>query len=175
MVTSPEHAVEPPDTLTDSRELLLGYLDYYRATLLRKLDGMSEKDLRTSRLPSGWAPLALLKHLAFVERRWFRWGFAAEQVDLVWGEEDHDSRKWQVGDGESAEEIRALFLDECARSRKIVAVAELHEPARSGGGFNPPDHHPALIWILFHLLQEYARHVGQLDVVRELADGVTGE
>ncbi|GAA0449675.1 hypothetical protein GCM10010361_12180 [Streptomyces olivaceiscleroticus] len=47
--------------------------------------------------------------------------------------------------------------------------------ARSGGGFNPPDHHPTLSWILFHLLQEYARHVGQLDVVRELADGATGE
>jgi uncharacterized protein DUF664 len=175
MIVSSEHAVEPPDNLTDPRELVLAYLDYYRAALLRKLDGMSEEDLRNSRLPSGWAPLALLKHLAFVERRWFRWGFAAEQVDPVWGDEDPDTRKWQVGAEESTEEIRALFLDECARSRKIVAGAELQEPARSGGGFNPPDHHPALIWILFHMLQEYTRHVGQLDVVRELADGVTGE
>ncbi|MER7394632.1 DinB family protein [Streptomyces sp. NPDC000151] len=175
MIASPEPAVEPPDTLTDPRELVLAYLDYYRAALLRKLDGMSEEDLRTSRLPSGWAPLALLKHLAFVERRWFRWGFAAESVDAVWGDEDPDTRKWQVGAEESTEEIRDLFLDECARSRKIVAGAELQEPARSGGGFNPPDHHPALSWILFHVLQEYARHVGQLDVVRELADGVTGE
>ncbi|MGW6404776.1 DinB family protein [Streptomyces sp. NPDC055134] len=175
MNASSEPAVEPPDNLTDPRELVLAYLDYYRAALLRKLDGMSEEDLRNSRLPSGWAPLALLKHLAFVERRWFRWGFAAEQVDPVWGDEDPDTRKWQVGAEESTEEIRALFLDECARSRKIVAGAELQELARSGGGFNPPDHHPALVWILFHMLQEYARHVGQLDVVRELADGVTGE
>ena len=175
MIASPEPAVEPADTLTDPRELVLAYLDYYRAALLRKLDGMSEEDLRTSRLPSGWAPLALLKHLAFVERRWFRWGFAAEPVDPVWGDEDPDTRKWQVGAEESTDEIRALFLDECARSRKIVAGAELQDPARSGGGFNPPDHHPALSWILFHVLQEYARHVGQLDVVRELADGVTGE
>ncbi|MFC9245661.1 DinB family protein [Streptomyces sp. NPDC057136] len=175
MTASPEPAVEPPDNLTDPRALVLAYLDYYRAALLRKLDGMSEEDLRSSRLPSGWAPLALLKHLAFVERRWFRWGFAAEQVDPIWGDEDPDTRKWQVGAEESTEEIRALFLDECARSRKIVAGAELQQPARSGGGFNPPDHHPALIWILFHMLQEYTRHVGQLDVVRELADGVTGE
>ncbi|MFC7308223.1 DinB family protein [Streptomyces monticola] len=175
MIVPSEPAVEPPDDLTDPRELVLAYLDYYRAALLRKLDGMSEEDLRNSRLPSGWAPLALLKHLAFVERRWFRWGFAAEQVDPIWGEEDPDTQKWQVGDEESTEAIRALFLDECARTRKIVAGAELQEPARSGGGFNPPDHHPALIWILFHVLQEYARHVGQLDVVRELADGVTGE
>ena len=168
-------APEPPDTLTDPRELLLAYLDYYRAALLRKLDGMSEHDLRTSRLPSGWNPLALLKHLAYVERRWLRWGFAAEQVDPVWGENDPDTGTWSVDAEESTEEIKALFLDECARSRTIVAGAKLDEPARSGGGFNPPDHHPALTWILFHLLQEYARHVGQLDVVRELADGTTGE
>ncbi|WP_216586964.1 DinB family protein [Streptomyces brasiliscabiei] len=175
MVVSPESAAEPPDHLTDPRELAVAYLDYYRAALLRKLDGMSEEDLRTSRLPSGWVPLALLKHLAFVERRWFRWGFAAEQVDPIWGEEDPDTHQWQVGAEESTEAIRALFLDECARSREIVAAAALQEAARSGGGFNPPDHHPALIWILFHMLQEYARHVGQLDVVRELADGATGE
>ncbi|MER5913210.1 DinB family protein [Streptomyces sp. NPDC001982] len=171
MVDSPE----PPDTLTDPRELLLAYLDYYRDALLRKLDGMSEHDLRTSRLPSGWTPLALLKHLAFVERRWLRWGFAAEHVDPIWGESDPGTGTWSVAAEESTEEIRALFLDECARSRTIVAGAELHESARSGGGFNPPDHHPALTWILFHMLQEYARHVGQLDVVRELADGTTGE
>lgn len=168
-------SMEPPDTLTDPRELLLAYLDYYRAALLRKLDGMSERELRTSRLPSGWTPLALLKHLAFVERRWLRWGFTAEQVDPVWGESDPDTGKWSVAAEESTEEIRSLFLDECARSRRIVAGARLDEPASPGGGFNPPEHRPALSWILFHLLQEYARHVGQLDVVRELADGTTGE
>jgi hypothetical protein len=175
MAPTPEPAVEPSNTLTDPRELLVGYLDYYRAALLRKLDGMSEEDLRTSRLPSGWTPLALLKHLAFVERRWFRWGFTAEDVDPVWGEMDLDTRKWHVGAEESAEAIRAHFLDECARSREIVAGADLQQIGRTGGGFTPPDHNPALIWIMFHMLQEYARHVGQLDVVRELADGVTGE
>ncbi|WP_052865319.1 DinB family protein [Streptomyces niger] len=169
------HFPEPADTLTDPHELLLGYLDYYRDALLRKLDGMSERDLRTSRLPSGWTPLAMLKHLAFVERRWLRWGFAGEQVDPVWGETDPETGRWTVSADESPEEIKKLFLDECARSRTIAAGARLHETARSGGGFNPPDHHPTLSWILFHLLQEYARHVGQLDVVRELADGATGE
>jgi uncharacterized protein DUF664 len=170
---------EPPDTLTGPRELLTGYLDYYRAAVLRKLDGMSEEDLRGSRLPSGWAPLALLKHLAFVERRWLAWGFAAEQVEPVWGEQhpdpDSGSRVWYLAPGEPAADVRAQFLAECARSREIVAGATLDQRAATGGGFNPPDHHPALIWILFHLLQEYARHAGQLDVVRELIDGATGE
>ncbi|MFI0406214.1 DinB family protein [Actinomadura sp. 3N508] len=165
---------EPPDTLTGTRELLLGYLDFYRDALLRKLDGMPEEDLRASRLPSGWSPLGLLKHLAYVERRWFRWGFAAERLDDTGGDRDPDTGAFHVRPDESAEEIRALFLDECARTREIVAAADLQDVARTGGGFTPPEHHPALIWILFHVLQEYARHVGQLDVVRELADGATG-
>ncbi|TDB86140.1 DinB family protein [Actinomadura sp. KC216] len=166
---------EPPDTLTDTRELLLGYLDYYRDALLRKLDGMSEENLRTSILPSGWTPLGLLKHLAYVERRWFRWGFAAEQLDDIRGDRDPDTRAFHARPDESPEEIRALFLDECARTREIVAAADLQDVARTGGGFTPPEHHPALIWILFHVLQEYARHVGQLDIIRELTDGATGE
>ncbi|MFI0482641.1 DinB family protein [Actinomadura sp. 9N215] len=166
---------EPPDTLTDSRELLLAYLDYYRAALLRKLDGLSEDDLRASRVPSGWTPLGMLKHLAFVEHRWFRWGFAAEQVDDLWSDRDPDTRVWHVRPDESPDEIRTLFLDECARTREIVASADLQDVARTGGAFTPPEHHPALIWILFHVLQEYARHLGQLDIVREQTDGVTGE
>ncbi len=168
-------SVEPPKTLTEPRELLLAYLDYYRATVLRKLDGMAEEDLRTSRLPSGWTPLELLRHLAFVERRWFRWGFAAEPVDPVWGDWDDKQGRWYVDPGLPVAEVRAHFLEECARSREIVAAAGLGDVARTGGRFNPPDEVPALSWILFHVLQEYARHAGHLDIVRELTDGVTGE
>ncbi|WP_337823941.1 DinB family protein [Amycolatopsis sp. A1MSW2902] len=166
---------EPPDSLSDPRELLLAYLDYYRDTLLRKLDGLSDGELRTSRLPSGWTPLELLKHLAFVERRWLRWGFLGEHIDPVWGENDPETGKWSVGAEESADQIRALFLDACADSRSIVSGAQLQDIARGGGRFDSPERPPALSWILFHVLQEYARHVGQLDVVRELADGATGE
>jgi Protein of unknown function (DUF664) len=175
MTTAPESPPpEPSDTLTDPYELLVGYLDYFRDAVLRKLDGMSEQELRSSRLPSGWTPLELLKHLAGVERRWFRWGFAGGQVDVPWVEEGPDGR-WHVPADETTDEVRALFADECARSRQIVAAARLEDVARGGGRFDSPDHPPALIWIMFHVLGEYARHAGHLDVVRELADGVTGE
>jgi uncharacterized damage-inducible protein DinB len=174
MANPVEPSLEPPDTLTDPRDLLVGYLDFYRDALLRKLDGLSEQQLRTSSLPSGWTPLELLKHLAYVERRWLRWGFTAEQVEKPWGDNGPDDR-WHVADEETADDIKALFLDECERSRQIVAAAQLTDTARSGGRFNPPESSPTLIWILFHVLQEYARHVGQLDVVRELADGIVGE
>jgi hypothetical protein len=101
---------------------------------------LTEEELRRSRLPSGWTPLALLKHLAGVERRWFRWGFAGERVD------DPD-----------------------------VEHGPLQDTPRPGTAFNPSEPHPALIWILFHVLQEYARHAGHLDVARELADGTVGQ
>lgn len=174
MVTPVEPPPEPSETLSDPRELLVGYRDFYRDAILRKLEGLSEQELRGSRLPSGWTPLALLKHLAGVERRWFRWGFAAEQVDSPWFEDGPDGR-WRVGAEETADDVKALFRDECANSRRIVAAARLEDVAPSGGRFNPPDPHPTLAWILFHVLQEYARHTGHLDVVRELADGTVGE
>lgn len=173
-----DYFIEPAKVVSDPRALLIGYLDAYRAALLRKFDEMSEQDQRRSVLPSGWTPLELLKHVAHVERRWFRWGFtaeAAETVEPVWGDWDETTERWAVGPDESVAEIRALYQDECERSRGIVATAALDDVAATGGRFQPDDLHPALIWILFHMLQEYARHLGHLDVVRELADGTTGQ
>jgi hypothetical protein len=110
MVTEVEGPPEPPETLTDPRELLVGYLDWYRDAVLRKLDGLGEEELRRSRLPSGWTPLALLKHLAGVERRWFRWGFAGERVgdpDVEFGPDG----RWHVGPlGEGRRRGRAGWL-----------------------------------------------------------------
>ena len=165
---------EPSDTLSDPKELLAGYLDYYRATILHKLDGMSEEDLRSSRLPSGWTPLGLLRHLTFVELRWLRWGFLAEAVDEPWGDEGPGG-VWTLAPGETTGQVIAAFQEQCARSREIVAAAGLNEVARGGGRFDAPESAPALVWILFHLVQEYARHAGHLDVARELADDTVGE
>jgi hypothetical protein len=177
MVTPVEPPPDPPWTLTDPRELLTVYLDFYRDAVLRKLDGLSEKQLRSSPLPSGWTPLELLKHLAYVETRWLRWGFAAEQVAEPWGDrgpaDPGPEGRWHVGDDETFDDVRAFFLDACERSRRIVAAANLDDVARAGGRFDSSP--PSLIRILFHLMQEYARHTGHLDVVRELTDGVVGE
>lgn len=79
-----EHREEPPKSLEDLREILLQQLGYYRASLLAKLDGLTDDQLTASVLPSGWSPLGLLKHLVFVERRWMQWGFAAEQIPDPW-------------------------------------------------------------------------------------------
>jgi Protein of unknown function (DUF664) len=63
---------KPSRELSDSKQLLLGYLDYYRSVIGRKVAGLTEQELRSSRLPSGWTPLQLVKHLTYMERRWFR-------------------------------------------------------------------------------------------------------
>jgi uncharacterized damage-inducible protein DinB len=170
--TSPTDLPEPPKSLSDPAGLLPAYLDYYRSVVLRKIDGLSDAELRTSRLPSGWTPLELLQHLAYVELRWLRWGFAGETISEPWGDRGADDR-WQVAPGQTAAQVRDFFARQCERSRAIAAAAQLTDRAQPGPRFD--GELPALSWILFHVLQEYARHAGQLDIARELADGGTGE
>ena len=164
---------EPPRSLEDPRDILLQQLSYYRATLLAKLDGLSPDQLTGSILPSGWSPLGLLKHLVFVERRWMQWGFEAEQVADPWGDHDPNSEGWLVTPDDTVPELTAKLTAIAARTEATVQTAELTERARLGGRFSGDP--PTLGWILAHLLQEYARHVGHLDVVRELIDGSVGE
>jgi len=164
---------EPPRSVEDPREILLQQLSYHRATLRAKLDGLSAEQLTGSILPSGWSPLGLLKHLVFVERRWMQWGFEGEQLADPWGDHDPDSDGWLVGPGDSVAELTAKLADIAARTEAVAGQAELTERARLGGRFSGES--PTLGWILAHLLQEYARHVGHLDVVRELIDGQIGE
>jgi uncharacterized damage-inducible protein DinB len=163
----------PAVNVSDPRELLLGYLDWYREALFRKLDGLSDAQLRAPVAPLGWSPLGLVKHLGWVERRWMRWGFAGEPVlaYLPGG----DAEEWRVPAGEPTARVIAAYRDEVRRSRGLAEAADLAAPARTGGRFPTPEQAPTLGRILFHLLQEYARHVGQLDVARELIDGTTGE
>jgi uncharacterized damage-inducible protein DinB len=162
-----------PGTSADVKALLLRYLDFYRDTVAAKVTGLSEHDLRASRLPSGWAPLELVKHLVHMERRWLVWGFLGEQVDDPWG----DSRDggWHVGTDESLGSLLERLRDGGRHTRAVVAAAELSSTATPGGRFPEGTAMPTLAAILFHVLQEYARHAGHLDVARELVDGQVGE
>ena len=163
---------EPTDHRASRAEVFLGYLDYFRSVVVARLQGLSDDELRTSRLPSGWAPLELLKHLVHAEHRWLVWGFEGEPVAQPWGEE-RDGR-WFVADDETLPGLVAALHDQAARTRAIVAAHDLGDVGRPGDRWRgaPP---ATLERVLFHLLQEYARHAGHLDVVRELVDGRTGE
>jgi len=153
--------------------LFLRYLDYFRCTLVGKLDGLPDERLRNSVLPSGWTPIELLKHLTYVERRWLVWGFSGLAVNDPWGDRNTEGR-WYVGTDEPLPDLLAAFHDPAAASRSVIEdhdLADIGQPGDRWEGEKPA----SLERILFHLVQEYARHVGHLDVVRELIDGTTGE
>lgn len=171
---APTRLPEPAKELGDPKVLLLDYLDYYRSVIASKIDGLDESELRSSRLPSGWTPLELIKHLVYMERRWLRWGFAAEPVDEPWGDRGAAER-WSVRPGESAADLVSRMHAGGERTRAIVEAADLSVLAEPGGRFSGEGVRPTLGWILFHVLQEYARHAGHLDIARELADGEVGE
>jgi uncharacterized damage-inducible protein DinB len=166
-----------PSPSHDVRELFLTYLDFYRDTVTDKVTDLSQEDQRASRLPSGWSPAELVKHLSFMERRWILWGFRGEQVSAPWG--DHAGNApdgaWEVGRDESLDDLVRDLHEVGRRTRDIVKVASLADPAATTGRFRGDEQPPSLAAILFHVLQEYARHAGHLDIACELAGGHTGE
>src|SRR3569832_140861 len=87
---------EPASTTGDPAALFPAYLRYYREAAIAKVASLPEAEQRTSRLPSGWTPLELLQHLAFMERRWLRWHFLGKEVDEPWGDRRDD--RWYVAD-----------------------------------------------------------------------------
>ncbi|MGW7682592.1 DinB family protein [Kribbella sp. NPDC054772] len=167
--------MKPTRDVSDTIELHLQYLDRYRGIIEAKLTGLSDAELRTSRLPSGWTPLELLKHLIFMERRWLRWGFTAEQVEHPWGDSaDNPDGPWTLEPSDTLAGLLTQLHAGGEFTRQVVSGADPAASAAAGGRFGTDDR-PTLNWILFHVLQEYARHAGHLDVARELADGATGE
>lgn len=163
----------PAIDISDARELLDGYLEWYRTTLMRKLAGLTDDRLRTPVEALGWSPLGLVQHLGWVERRWLRWGFGAE--DVVAYPPGGDTEEWTVAPDTSTAQVMAAYRTEVSAGKAVAAAASLTDRARLGGRFTTADRAPSLGRILFHLLQEYARHVGHLDIARELIDGETGE
>jgi hypothetical protein len=167
---------KPDRQLDDPKEVLLGFLDYYRSVIARKVEGLTDAELRESRLPSGWSPLELVKHLVYMERRWLRWGFLAEQVPDPRGDEDEAGR-WHAGPGDTAADLVAALHAAGERTRGIASAADLADISAAGGRFTDDDTRPrpTLAWILVYVLQEYSRHAGHLDIARELIDGAAGE
>ena len=163
---------EPTRPVDSRAEVFLGYLDFFRAKVLDKVSGLPESELRRSRLPSGWTPLELVRHLTFVEMRWLEWGFEGREVAEPWGD-NHDGR-WYVRADEGLSQLTAAIRSQGDRSRAVIESHDLSEIGQPGPRWNGADP-PTLERILFHLLQEYARHLGHLDIVAELADASVGE
>jgi uncharacterized damage-inducible protein DinB len=165
---------EPPLRAGD-REMLTGWLDYHRATLLWKCEGLSDDQLRERSVPpSGLCLLGLVRHLAECERGWFRNVLLGEGLPALYStDEDPDADFNAVETANVAEDI-ATFERECAAAREAIAsVPDLDDLAkkpnrRTGEQFS-------LRWIVTHMIEEYARHNGHADLLRERIDGATGD
>jgi uncharacterized damage-inducible protein DinB len=163
---------EPTIPASSEREVFLRYLIYFRSRLVTKLREMPADQLSQSILPSGWTPLELLKHVQHVEMRWLEWGFEGQDVAEPWG--DNKDGKWHVDADETLDGLIAALAAQAERSTAVIQRHDLTEIGQPGDRWDGDDP-PPLERILFHLLQEYARHAGHLDIVAELVAGSTGE
>ena len=169
---------EPP-VVADEVATLLGFLDFQRATLAWKCDGLDEAGLRHRVASSSLSLGALLKHMAWVEDHWFSYWLLGEERVEPWRSIDlAEHPDWEIrsADGDPAEVLRGLWSTAVARSRDIVAAALRVDgldtvPARRWDDGRTP----SLRWIVVHMIEEYARHNGHADLLRESVDGSTGE
>lgn len=162
--------IDPPAVVTE-KETLLAFLDYQRATLLQKVQGVSEEDLkRPASPPSPLTLLTLVKHLAYVERSWFQWRFKGLDFEFPWTKEDPDA-DFRIEPDETVAGIIAFYQGEVTQSRQIVEAASLDDLAARPWTSGPI----SLRWVVVHMIEETARHCGHADLLREAIDGVTGE
>ncbi|NKQ57012.1 DinB family protein [Amycolatopsis sp. K13G38] len=173
-----EERPEPP--IADGEAATLqGFLDFQRATFDWKCAALDAAGLRATLAPSPMTLGGMLKHLAYVEDRWFSavlWGQQREPWSTVDWAADPDW-DWHSAADDSPEELRALWQESVTHSRKMVdaALAEggLDQLARAAAWQDGRS--PNLRWILCHMIEEYSRHNGHADLIRESIDGRTGE
>ncbi|MFC5802730.1 DinB family protein [Streptomyces formicae] len=161
-----------PPTLAGERAMLEGWLDFHRETLAVKCAGLDDEQLRERAVPpSELSLLGLVRHMADVERTWFRRVLAAEDAPpLYYSKEDPDGEFHLTGE-DTWEAAQGAWQAEIARARELAASRSLDDRAAgtntSGEPFN-------LRWIYVHMIEEYARHNGHADLLRERIDGSTG-
>ncbi len=151
------------------KEVLEDYLNWYRETLLIKVDGLTDADMKRRFVPSETTLFGIVHHLAYVERWWFQDVFLGRSVEYPWTDEDPDA-DWRVEGSIPSEEAIALYKQECEKSKQIVGDANLDERAK-----HPEFQDMMLRRIVVHMIEETARHVGHADILRELTDGATGD
>ncbi len=162
-----------PPRLADERVTLTGFLDYQRETLAIKCAGLTAAQLRERAVPpSALSLLGLVRHMAEVEQSWFRLVMSGQPVPYLWPQgpgEDAGSAEFDVTDADP-EEAFGVWGAECARSRDFVDAAQSLDVT---GHYD--DETYSLRYVLNHMIEEYARHNGHADLLRERIDGVTGD
>ena len=154
----------------DERSTLLAFLEWQRETLARKCEGLGAEQLRTrSAPPSTLSLLGLVRHMADVERGWFRCTLAGEDLPEIYSSEEDVDGDFDNVDTADVDEAFATWRDECARADDIVSRRALEAT-----GFQRTGREVSMRWILNHMIEEYSRHNGHADLLRERIDGATG-
>jgi hypothetical protein len=160
-----------PPFEADERATLTAFLDFQRATLALKCDGLTGHQLRERAVPpSSLSLLGIVRHMAEVERNWFRPVLGGEPMATIFAPDmDWDAAFRDVATAEVAEAFR-IWQAECDHARMLVAAA----PSLDVRGFRRRGWF-SLRWVITHMIEEYARHNGHADLLRERLDGSTGE
>ncbi len=141
------------------------FLDEQRASLLRKFDGLTEAEATSHPTVSDFCMLTLVKHVAYVERRWFQLEIARRDIEGLWP--PPDEREFRIEPGDSVASIRAFYEAIIAENRAILAEVHDLDALSPATGLNRR-------WVLLHLIEEVARHAGHADLIRETIDGKKG-
>jgi uncharacterized damage-inducible protein DinB len=174
-----EHGRPEPPIAAGEIDTLLGFLDYQRATLAWKCGGLDAAGMNTTVGVSSITLGGLLKHMAYVEDSWFSRSLHGQDRRPPWDTVDWQAAPdwdWHSAADDSPEELFGLWQEAVERSRSLVSEA------LADGGLEqlaqrtwPDGSAPSLRWILVHMIEEYARHNGHADLIRESLDGLTGE
>lgn len=150
----------------DERVTYFASIDQQRAAMLAICEGCSDEDLRRRFVSSESTILGIVKHLAYVERWWFQDRFAGRDCDYPWTDDDPDA-EFRIESHETTEDVLELYRKECEESRRVAMAHDLDDRAARRPELT-------LRWVLDHMITETARHAGQADILRELADGTAG-
>ncbi|MDH5420407.1 MAG: DinB family protein [Acidimicrobiia bacterium] len=169
MIPLPRHRPFPPTDL-DVAASLMAFLDFVHTTAVNKVAGLSESQARSNPIPTSplMSPLGVIKHLTAVLRQHVQIHIGGLEVPPLWDSADHDF-EWRLGIDDTIATVVTRFDEECGLTRTTLTGLDLETPIVSHGKPNRTGR------LLVDVLQECARHLGHLDIVRELIDGTTGE
>jgi hypothetical protein len=171
-VSAAEDLRADPPGVAPERDLLQGFLDYHRGTLLWKTAGLTGDQLVTASVdPSVMTLIGLVRHLAEVERYWFQVCVAGKPVELELWTDEHPDGDFELVDPAQTEQDLAAFHEAIRVSDEIASGYDLDHT------FSRPnrDGEYSLRYAYLHMIEEYARHNGHADLLRERIDGLTGE
>ena len=190
-VTDPDPNIQPTTTTPpttelptdeadqeDERTTLVMFLDYQRRVLARKAEGLSDEQVRRAACPpSDMTLLGLIRHMADVERSWFQRGMLDSGVDPIFFGSSHpngdDDGDFHPPPGATIAEALTTYWREIAAADEIIAAEPSLDTVERRARSPRPQY--SLRWILVHMIEEYARHCGHADLLRQAIDGAVGD